>query len=147
MKQFTKFIEFRQAVYEHGLVSARDAQFELVDALLLSPVIRSFPELSLCPAFRRQWMGAYEAIRKGRQDREWLECHFMRLVPTTGRQVFSLDGTAWPHPQAKVTDDLQYVHSPTPAIDGGNIVIGERATQKRADSVDVDLTSLFTNLS
>lgn len=124
MKQFTKLIEFRQAVYEHGLVRARDAQFELVDALLLSPVIRSFPELSLCPAFRRQWMSAYEAIRKGRQDRAWLERHFMRLVPTRGTQVFSVDGTAWPHPQAKVTDDLQYVHSPTPAIDGGNIVIG-----------------------
>jgi hypothetical protein len=124
MEQFTKLIAFRQAVYEHGLVRARDAQFELVDALLLSPMIRSFPELSLCPAFRRQWMSAYEAIRKGRQDREWLERYFMRLVPTIGCQVFSLDGTAWPHPQAKVTEDLQYVHSPTSAIDGGNIVIG-----------------------
>ena len=124
MKQFTKLIEFRQAVYEHGLTRTRDAQFELVDALLLSPVIRSFPELSLCPAFRRQWMSAYEAVRKGGQDQDWLERHFMRLVPTMGCHVFSLDGTAWPHPQAKIMEDLQYVHSPTPAIDGGNIVIG-----------------------
>ncbi len=124
MKQFTKLIEFRQAIYEHGLVCARDAQFELVDALLLSPVIRSFPELSLCPVFRRQWTSAYEAIRKGQQNQGWLERYFMRLVPTIGFHVFSLDGTAWPHPQAKVTEDLQYVHSPTPAIDGGNIVIG-----------------------
>ncbi len=62
MKQFTKLIEFRQAVYEHGLTRARDTQFELVDALLLSPVIRSFPELSFCPAFRRRWTSAYEAI-------------------------------------------------------------------------------------
>ena len=124
MKQFTKLIEFRQAVYEHGLTRAKDTQFELVDALLLSPVIRSFPELSFCPAFRRQWMSAYEAIRKGRQDQDWLERYFMRLVPTTGPKVFSLDGTAWPHPQAKVMEDLQYVYSPTSAIDGGNIVIG-----------------------
>jgi len=36
MEQFAKLIEFRQAVYEHGLVCAKDAQFELVDALLLS---------------------------------------------------------------------------------------------------------------
>jgi hypothetical protein len=103
---------------------------ELVDdfigirTLLLSPVIRSFPELSLCPAFRRQWTSAYEAIRKGRQDQEWLERYFIRLVPTTGLNVFSLDGTPWPHPQAKVMEDLQYVHSSTSAIDGGNIVIG-----------------------
>lgn len=35
MKQFNKLIEFRQAVYEHGFTKAQDAQFELVDALLL----------------------------------------------------------------------------------------------------------------
>ena len=124
MEQFNKLIEFRQAIYEYGLIRTRDAQFELVDALLLSPVVRSFPELSLCPAFRRQWTSAYEAIRKGQQNQDWLERYFTRLVPTIGCHVFSLDGTAWPHPQAKVTEDLQYVHSPTPAIDGGNIVIG-----------------------
>jgi hypothetical protein len=124
MQQFTKLTEFRQAAYEHGLLRARDAQFELVDALLLSPVVRSFPELSLCPAFRRQWMSAYEALRKGQQDQDWLERYFMRLVSAMGLTVFSLDGTAWPHSQAKLLEDLQYVHSPTPAIDGGNIVIG-----------------------
>jgi hypothetical protein len=126
VEQFTKLIEFRQAVYEHGLTRARDAQFELVDALLLSPMIRSFPELSLCPAFRRQWMSAYEAIRKGQQDQAWLERYFMRLVPTMAFSVFSLDSTAWPHPQAKVMEDLHAtrVHSPTPAIDGGDIVVG-----------------------
>jgi len=124
MEQFTKLIEFRQAVYEHGLIQARDAQFELVDALLFSPLIRSFPELSLSPPFRRKWMSAYEAIRKGQQDWEWLERYFMRLVPATGFQVYSVDGTAWPHAKAKVMADRQYVHSPTPAIDGGKIVVG-----------------------
>jgi len=124
MEQFTNLIEFRQDVYNCGLIRARDAQFELVDALLLSPTIRSFPELSLCPAFRRKWMSAYEAIRKGQQDQEWLERYFIHLVPTNGPKVFPVDGTAWPHPQAKVMEDLQYVYSPTPAIDGGKIVIG-----------------------
>jgi hypothetical protein len=55
MDQCNNLIEFRQAVYDHGLTKAKDAQFELVDALLLSPPIRSFPELSLSPVFRRQW--------------------------------------------------------------------------------------------
>ena len=123
MKQFTKLIEFRQAVYEHGLTHARDAQFELVDAILLSPVVRSFPELSLSPCFRRQWTSAYEVIRKGEQGQDWLECYFMHLIPKQGCKVSSLDGIAWLHPQAKVMEDLQYVYSPTPAIDGGNSVI------------------------
>jgi len=56
MTQFNNLIEFRQAVYDHGLVRFADAQFDLVDALLLSPPIRSFPELSLSHAFQRQWV-------------------------------------------------------------------------------------------
>ena len=34
MKQFNKIIEFRQDVYDNGLVSTKDAQFDLMDALL-----------------------------------------------------------------------------------------------------------------
>ena len=68
MEQFNTLIEFRRAVYDHGLTLAKDAQFELVDALLLSPPIRSFPELSLSPVFRRQWPSAYAAIEEGQQD-------------------------------------------------------------------------------
>ena len=96
MEQFTNLYEFRQDVYDYGPIRARDTQFELVAALLLSPTIRSLPELSLCPAFRRKWMSAYEAIWKGQQDQEWLERYFIHLVPTNGPKVFSLDGTAWP---------------------------------------------------
>ncbi|NIV37648.1 MAG: hypothetical protein GWN58_52005 [Anaerolineae bacterium] len=124
MEQFNNLIEFRQAVYDHGFARAKDAQFELVDALLLSPPIRSFPELSLSPVFQRRWPSAYAAMEQGRQDREWLESHFMQQVPTAGIQVFALDQTAWPHPAAKTLADRQYVYSPTAAIRGGSIVIG-----------------------
>ena len=61
MEQFRNLIEFRQAVYDHGLTLAKDAQFELADALLLNPYGRSFPELSLSPVFRRKWHSAYAA--------------------------------------------------------------------------------------
>jgi len=54
MEQFNSLIEFRQIVYDHGLTKAQDAQFELIDALLVGAVIRSYPELSLLPVFRRQ---------------------------------------------------------------------------------------------
>ena len=124
MKQFSSLIEFGQAVYDHGFSRARDAQFELLDALLLSPPIRSFPELSLSPVFRRKWASAYAAIQEGQQDQEWLEGHCMQQIPTRGPQVFALDGTAWAHPAAKTLADRQYVHCPTSAVHGGSIVIG-----------------------
>jgi hypothetical protein len=124
MEQLTNLIEFRQAVFEHGFSRAADTQFELVDALLLGRPIRAFPELSLLPVFRRQWHSSYAAIARGGQDCDWLEGHFMRQVPLSGPQLFSLDGTAWPHPAAKTLADRQYVFSPTAAVDGGSIVVG-----------------------
>jgi hypothetical protein len=95
-----------------------------LDALLLGQPIRSFPELSLLPVFRRKWPSIYAAIKEGRQNREWLEGYFMQRIPTKGPLLFSLDGTAWPHPAARTLADLQYVYSPTPAVDGGSIVVG-----------------------
>ena len=81
MEQFSRLIEFRQATYEHGLTKARDAQFELVDALLLGRPVRSFPELSLLPPFRRKWHSGYAAIERGGQDGAWLEGSFIRPRP------------------------------------------------------------------
>jgi len=124
MEQFNKIIEFRQGIYEHGLTKARDAQFELSDALLLSPPIRSFAELSLSPVFRRDWPSAYAAIEQGQQDQEWLESWFIQQIPQEGIQVFSLDGTDWPHPQARVLADRQYVHAASAAVNGGTVVVG-----------------------
>ena len=63
MEQFNNLVKFRQTVYNHGLTQARDAQFELLDALLLSSPVRSFPELSLSPVFRCKRLTAYAAIK------------------------------------------------------------------------------------
>lgn len=88
MEQFNNLIEFRQAIYDQGLTKARDAQLELVDALLVGQPIRSYPELSLLPVFRRKWSSAYAAIEDGGQDREWLEGYFIQQLPTRGTLVF-----------------------------------------------------------
>jgi hypothetical protein len=125
MKQFNKLTEFRQAVYDHGLTRFTDAQFDLMDALLLSPPIRSFPELSLSQAFRRQWHSAYAAIKEGAQDREWLEHFFIQQIPTRGPQMFSLDGTSWLQPAAKTMPDRQFVYSPTKMLNSRSIGIGQ----------------------
>jgi hypothetical protein len=123
-EQLTKIITFRQTVYEQALTRARDAQFELVDALLLSPAIQSFPELSLSPVFRRQWHSAYAALARGEQDREWLTQYLCQQVPSEGDQVFSLDKTVWCHPRARTLEDLCYERSPSRAVGGHSIVQG-----------------------
>lgn len=69
-KQFNNLIEFRQSLYSHFLTQEQDAQFELVDALLLSENIKTFPALSQSPAFRRGWSSAYAALERGDQDVE-----------------------------------------------------------------------------
>jgi len=70
-ENLNKLTAFRQTVYDQfGL--ARDALFELSDAVLLSPHVNSFAELSLCPAFRRRWPSVYEALQDSRLDRSEL---------------------------------------------------------------------------
>lgn len=123
-KHINKLIEFRQALYQHGFRRLKDAQFELLDALVMSGGVRSFPELTLCPAFRRQWSSAYTALEDGEQDRDWISQYLSAQVPTEGVQVFALDTSAWPRPSAPTLSDRQYVRSPTRAIDGSSIVAG-----------------------
>ena len=124
MQQFNNLIEFRQTVYDHGLTKCKDAQFELVDALLLSAPIHSFPELSCSPAFRRQWHSVYTAVEDGRQDQEWLEDYLVQLLPTKDWLVFPLDTTAWAHAAARTMADRQYVHSGSDTGLGSPVVVG-----------------------
>lgn len=124
MQQFNNLIEFRQTVYDHVLTRGRDAQFELVDALLLSAPIHSFPELSCSPAFRRQWHSTYTAIEDGRQDREWLEKYLVQLLPPDDWLVFPLDTTSWSHTAARIMLDRQYVYSASDTGLGSPVIVG-----------------------
>ncbi len=114
-EQLNNLIEFRQDVYEHGLTDYRDAQFEMVDAILSNRRVRSFAELTLSPLFRRGWASGYAAVEDGQQVEERLRRAFCRQVPTAGVQVFPIDTTVWPHPSARTLEGLVYEHSPTKA--------------------------------
>lgn len=114
-EQLNNLIEFRQGVYEHGLVGYRDAQFEMVDAVLSNMRVQSYAELTLSPLFRRGWASGYAAVEEGQQCAEWLKMAFCRQVPSTGVQVFPLDTTVWPHPSARTLEGMVYEHSPTKA--------------------------------
>jgi hypothetical protein len=105
-EQFTNLIEFRQRVYEQGLVRERDAQFDLIDVLVTGQRVRSFVELSLSPLHRRQYSSIFSALKRGQQDVKALRQLFAEQLPDDDALVLSLDGSRWPHPQARTLSGL-----------------------------------------
>ncbi len=122
--QLNKLIEFRQAVYTRGLTQRRDAQFDLLDALLLSGPIQAFPDVSRLPVFRRTWHSAYAALEDGRQDEAWLRRHLVAHLPHAADTVLALDSSLWPRPDAPTVADCQYVYHPSKAR-GGQAAVGQ----------------------
>lgn len=122
--QLNKLIEFRQAVYTRGLTQRRDAQCDLLDALLVSGPIQAFPDVSRTPLFRRTWHSAYAALEDGRLDETWLRQHLMAQLPSDGEVVLALDSSLWPRPNAPTVADCQYVYHPTKAR-GGLAAVGQ----------------------
>lgn len=124
MAQFNKLIGFRQAVYRQVFTQAADAQFELLEAMLAGAPAPSFVDLSLSPFFRRRWPSLYAALADGQQDLAWLAGLLAAQLPTAGRVVLSVDGTAWPHPQASTLPERRYVYSPRGRVSHRPVVVG-----------------------
>jgi len=114
--QLNKLIEFRQQIYDNALTKAKDAQFELIDAILSNRRIASFPELTLAAVHRRQWPSAYAALEDGVQDVDWLRSYLCEQVPDQVVNAFAIDSSVWCHPRARTLDDLLYEYSPTRSI-------------------------------
>jgi hypothetical protein len=119
-----KIIEFRQAVYENGMLSRRDAMFDLLDALISEGQVSSFAMLSQSSRFQRKWSSLYAAIEDGELDSEWLRKNLVQQVPQQGICVFPLDGSPWPRPRSRVLDDRQYVYQASSDVNGGTVTIG-----------------------
>jgi len=115
---------FRQQVYDR-LGPARDALFELSDAVLLTPAVNSFAEFSLSPAFRRRWPSLYEAVQDGRPDRLALLETYLAQMTAEPRPIWMGDHTAWPRPKAKTLRDRTVEHQPTPIPGAKPITVGQ----------------------
>jgi hypothetical protein len=111
-KDFNKLIEFRQAAYCH-LGNARDAQFELTDAVIQTQHIHSFVELSCAPAFRRKWSSAYEALQDGRPNRSGLLGLYLEQWTDSERLILVGDHTAWPRLSAETLRGRSYQYQST----------------------------------
>jgi hypothetical protein len=116
---------FRQTAYASALGPARDAVFELTDAVLLAPALNSFAELSLSPIFRRRWPMLYEALQDGRPDRYTLLDLYIAQMPCTPRPLLAGDHTAWSRLSAYTLRDRTIEHQPTKVPGAKPITVGQ----------------------
>jgi hypothetical protein len=116
--------QFRHSVYASGFEQARDALFELSDAVLLTPAVNSFVEFALSPAFRRQWPSAYEALQDGRLDRHILLDLYVAHMQHTARPVLAGDHTAWSRLSARTLRDRTVEHQATKIPGAKPITVG-----------------------
>lgn len=109
MQNLLRLQAFRQAFYD-ALGPARDALFELCDAVLTTAKPSSFAHLSLSPLFRRQWPSLYEAIEDGRPERLALLALLLDQLPARQRPLLIGDHTAWPRLSAPTLAERTYTH-------------------------------------
>jgi hypothetical protein len=104
---FEQLQQFRQTLYDN-LGKAKDAIFELMDAVLVSGSIVSFVSLSQSPVFRRGWSSAYAALHDGRVPRRKLMKQLVREVPTHEQPLLVGDSSSWLRPGAETLKDRSF---------------------------------------
>jgi len=103
--------EFRHGMY-HCFGNAKDALFNLVDALSSEAGASSFPELSFSPFFERTWASLYEALEDGQIDAQRLRQVFVDFapLPPAGEIVFlGVDTSNLYRPEAETAEDRTLV--------------------------------------
>jgi hypothetical protein len=123
-EHFNKLIQFRQAAYSQ-MGNARDALFELTDAVIQLRHVQSFVELSCAPAFRRKWSSAYEALQDGRPNRDGLLQLDLQQLNLDQRLILAGDHTAWPRLWAETLPGRSYQHQSTPIPGRRPVTIGQ----------------------
>nr|WP_230968203.1 NF041680 family putative transposase [Nostoc sp. WHI] len=116
--------EFRQVAYKY-LGRAKDATFELTDAILLTRNVYSLADLSLSPIFRRKWPSIYEALQDSRPQRQKLMQLYIKQIPAEGRPLLAGDHTNWSRPDAVTLQERTYEHSGTFIAGDKPITIGQ----------------------
>lgn len=109
---------YRAALYQ-CFPRARDALYDLCDALASHSSARTFVELSQAPCFRRRWPSLYEALEDGRIDQAALRHLFVQTRPRPvagARLVLALDASSIPRPYARTAADRTLVHQATTGL-------------------------------
>lgn len=122
--QLDKLKTFRQEVYNR-LGAARDATFELTDAVLLTRNAYSLADLSLSPVFRRKWPSIYEALQDSRPQRNKLMKLYIEQMPSSERPLLAVDHTCWPRPEAVTLQERTIEHYCTAVPGNRPIALGQ----------------------
>jgi hypothetical protein len=125
----TRLADFRQFIYDRCFVRARDALFEMLDAVIITRSITSFAELSLSPVFRRQWPSLYEALDDAVIDRQAVLGQLLAQVrrerpEAKDRLLMVIDHSSWPRAQAYCLEDRSFCHKADPVPGNTPITIG-----------------------
>lgn len=124
MTNVDKLKQFRQGVYTI-LGNAKDALFDLMDAVLVTRSVYSFVELSLSPGFRRRWSSIYEALEDSNPPREELMRLYIEQLPQTEQLVLAGDHTAWPRLEAVTLKERTYEHQAQPMSGAKPVSVGQ----------------------
>jgi hypothetical protein len=106
---------FRHEIYG-CFGAAKDALFNIVDAVLTEDRARSFPELSLSPSFERRWPSLYECLEDGTINQQRLCQVFARYLPEQMRSQTlwigtDVSGIARPRSRTSADRSAQHVHN------------------------------------
>jgi DDE superfamily endonuclease len=104
---------FRHEVYQ-SFKQAKDALFNLLDALASEDRAQSLPELSLSPHFQRKWPSIYEALEDGRIKGDELQKVLVNYLPTRSPfPLIAVDGSRIARAKARTSEDrsAQHVHN------------------------------------
>jgi hypothetical protein len=118
------------------LGNGKDAVCDLIDAVLTTPGVKSFVELSLSPVFRRKWSSVYAALRDSRLPRRKLMRLYIEQMPSEGRPLLAGDHTAWSRPEARTLKDRTIEHQPTQIAGNKPIAVGYKEPRQNGQAVN-----------
>jgi hypothetical protein len=114
---------FRHQIYT-TFGCRRDALFEILDALLTTPVIEHPVHLSLAPGLRA-WLGSiYDALNAGTIPLSWLEDLAAAQPLETNTAWYAVDESRWPRCDAETSPQRGDSHQHTRHSHGQPIVAG-----------------------
>ncbi len=121
---FDQLKQFRTKAYTI-LGNAKDALFDLMDAVLVTRSVYSFVELSQSPVFRRKWSSTYEAVADSKPPGKELMRLYIEHLPQTERLVLAGDHTAWSRLEARTLRERTYEHQAQPMSGSKPVTIGQ----------------------
>jgi hypothetical protein len=124
MISLQKLQEFRKSIYGR-LGNARDALFDLMDAVLTTRSITSFVELSLSPLFRRKWPSLHEALQDAHPPRQALMKEYVGTLDEAEVTVLAMDHTAWSRLHAETLQERTYEHQPQVMTGAKPVTLGQ----------------------